>query len=149
LCLCLDDCANASYAPPSAKLAASIHVMRERDIGEDNDTASSGALPKRATTVCLVMPRRRGIRIIAKRVRVAFGKDFHHPAVKVVHRMVNDWFEAAVVFSMSFFNVIFQSDADVSILAAKAHLLRTEHFYVLHRNFCHAICAPVQFLFFG
>ncbi len=50
---------------------------------------------------------------------------------------------------MCFFNVVFQSDAEISILAAEAHLLRSEHFYVLHRNFCYPIRAAVQFLFFG
>jgi hypothetical protein len=90
----------------------------------------------------------RGVRVVTEGVRVPFGEDFHQPAIKVIHRVVHDGFEAAVVFSMSFFNVVFQSDAEISVLAAKAHLLRSEHFYVLHRNFCDAIRAPVQFLFF-
>src|SRR5713101_4379282 len=144
--LCCDDCANA---PPSDKLATSIHAIRERNIDEHNDTVLSGEPQKRATTVCLVLSRRRSVRIIAEGVRVAFRKDFHHPAVKVVHRMIHDGFEAAVVFSMSFFNVVFQSHAEIFLLAAEAHLLRSEHFYILHRNFGYAICAAVQFLFFG
>src|SRR6267143_6941441 len=95
------------------------------------------------------MTRGRGVRVVSERVRVPFGEDFHHPAIKVIHRMVHDWFEAAVVFSMSFFNVVFQSDAEISVLAAEAHLLRSEHLYVLHRNFGYAIRAAMQFLLFG
>src|SRR5258708_13406169 len=148
LCLCGEDCANASNAPPSDKLATSIHVIRERHIDEHNHTPLSGHPQKRAKTVCLVLPRMCGVRIIAERVRVPFGKDFHHPAIKVVHRVIHDGFEAAVVFSMCFFNVIFQTRADVFILAAEAHLLRTEHFYILHRNFCYPVFSAVQFLFF-
>jgi hypothetical protein len=65
-----------------------------------------------------MMPRRRGVRILAKSVRVAIGENFHHPPIKVVDGMVHDGFEAAVVFSMCFFNVVFQSDADIFVLAA-------------------------------
>jgi hypothetical protein len=64
------------------------------------------------------MPRRRGVRILAKAVSIAIGKDFHHPAIKIVHWVVHDGLESAVVFSMSFFNVFFQSDAEIFVLAA-------------------------------
>ncbi len=64
------------------------------------------------------MPRWHGVRVIAERVRVPFGEDFHHPAIKIIDWMIHDWFKAAVVFSMSFFNVVFQSDAEISVLAA-------------------------------
>ncbi len=94
------------------------------------------------------MARGRGVGVIAEGVGVPFGEDLHQPAIKVIDWVIHDWFEAAVIFSMSFFNVVFQSYAEVSVLAAQAHLLRSEHFYVLHRNFCDAIRAPVQFLFF-
>ncbi len=50
---------------------------------------------------------------------------------------------------MSFFNVVFQSDADISVFAAQSNLFRTQHFNILHRNFGHTICAPVEFLFLG
>jgi hypothetical protein len=51
-------------------------------------------------------------------VGIAISKNFDHPAVKVVHGVVHDGFEAAVVLSMSFINVVFQSDAEILVLAA-------------------------------
>jgi hypothetical protein len=65
-----------------------------------------------------MMPRGRGVGILAQGVWVAIGENFHHPAIKIIHWMVHDGLEAAVVFSMSFFNVVFQSDAEISVLAA-------------------------------
>src|SRR3984893_3749808 len=115
---CLDDCAKASNAPPNDKPAMSINATRDRDIETQNNTASWEALQRRAASVRLVMARGRGVRIFAEGVCVPFGKDFHHPAIKVVDRMVHDGFETSVVFSMSFFNVVFQSDAEVFVLAA-------------------------------
>ena len=102
----------------------------------------------RAVGVLLVMARGRDVGVVAEGVGIAVGKDFHHPAVKVVHRVVHDRFETAVIFSMSFFNVVFQSDAEIFLFAPEPYLLRSQHFDVLHRNFRHAIGAPVQFLFF-
>jgi hypothetical protein len=118
------------------------------------DTQIAAKFPRDATHLSaitgeLTLARGRCVRIFAKGVRVTFGKDFHHPAVKVVHGMVHDGFEAAVVFSMSFFNVVFQSNAEIFVLAAQPHLLRSEHFNILHRNFRHPICTAVQFLFLG
>jgi hypothetical protein len=83
-----------------------------------NNTASSEDSQKWPKLQRLVMPRGRGIWILAKNVRVAIGEDFHHPPIKVIHWMVHDWFEAAIVLSMCFFNVVFQSDADIFVLAA-------------------------------
>jgi hypothetical protein len=51
-------------------------------------------------------------------VGIAVGKDFHHPAIKVIDWVIHDGFEAPVVFSMSFFNVVTQSDAEISVFAA-------------------------------
>src|ERR1700733_4423017 len=66
-----------------------------------------------------------GVRIFAEGMRVALRKNLHHPAIKVIHRVVHDGFEPPVVFSMSFLNVITQSDADIFVLAAEAYLLRS------------------------
>src|SRR5579863_3853377 len=66
-----------------------------------------------------------GVRIFAEGMRVALRKNLHHPAIKVIHRVVHDGFEPPVVFSMSFLNVITQSDADIFVLPAEAHLLRS------------------------
>src|SRR5260370_11010772 len=146
---CLDDCATASSAPPNDNPKISIHAAKVRDIEKQNNTAFEESLQKCAACVRLVMAGGRGVRVVTEGVRVPFGEDFHHPAIKVIHRVVHDWFEAAVVFSMSFFNVVFQSDAEISVFAAEAHLLPAEHLYVLHPNFCYAIFAAVQFLFFS
>ena len=78
----------------------------------------------RAFRVLLVMACGRGVGVVAEGVGIPVGKDFHHPAVKVVHRMVHDGFETAVVFSMSFFNVVFQSDAEIFVFAALANPVR-------------------------
>src|SRR5260370_28811157 len=104
---CLDDCAKATNAPPSERLTTSIQAIKERRIEEYNDTALSGEPQKRAASVRLVMARGRGVRVFAQGVRVTFSEDFHQPAIKVIDRVVHNWFETAVVFSMSFFNVIF------------------------------------------
>ena len=146
---CFDDCAKASNAPPNDKPTISIKASRDRDIEIHNNTAFGEEPQKRAASLRLVMARGRGVRIFAQGVRVPFGKDFHHPAIKVIDGVIHDWFEAAVVFSMSFFNVVFQSDAEIFVLAAQAHLLRPEHFNILHRNFGNPVRAAVQFLFFG
>src|SRR6266513_5740508 len=140
---CLDDCAEASKAPPNDNPAMSIKATRDRDIETQNNTASCEALQKQAASVRLMMARGRGVRIFAEGVCVPFGQDFHNPAIKVVDRMVHDGFETAIVFSMSFFNVVSQSDAEVFVLAAYAHLLRPEHLDILHRNFGDPICAAV------
>ena|ERR1700722_15113899 len=66
-----------------------------------------------------------GVRIFAEGMRVALRKNLHHPAIKVIHRVVHDGFEPPVIFSMSFLNVITQSDADIFVLAAEAYLLRS------------------------
>jgi len=94
------------------------------------------------------MTRVRRVRIFTEGVRVAIGEDFHQPAVKIIHRVVHDGFEAAIVFPMSLFNVVFQTDADVSVFAAQPDLLGPKHLDVLHRNFGNAVGAAVQFLLF-
>lgn len=83
-------------------------------------------------TLSSVMPRRSRVRIFTQGVRVSFGEYLHQPAVKVIHRMVHDRFETAVVLSMCFVNVIFQSDANVAVFAAQANLLGPQHLNILH-----------------
>src|SRR5450432_3807535 len=68
-----------------------------RPIGEDAATANS------------VVLRGCGVWIFAEGMSIAFSEDLHHPAIKVIDRVVHDGFEATVVFSMSFLNVITQS----------------------------------------
>src|SRR6266550_4734707 len=90
-----------------------------------------------------------GVGVFNEGVRVPFGKDLHHPTIKIIDWMIHDWSEAAVGFSMSFFIVVFQSDAEIFVLSAEAYLLWSEHFDVLHGNLGFPVCAAVQFLFFG
>ena len=66
-----------------------------------------------------------GVGIVTERVGIAVGKNFHHPAIKVIHRVVHDGFESTIVFSMSFLNVVFQPDADISVFAAQSDLFRS------------------------
>src|SRR2546423_12031063 len=87
------------------------------------------------------MACRHGVGVVTEGVRVPFGKDLHHPTIKIIDWMIHDRFEAAVVFSMSFFNVVFPSDAEIFVFAAEAYLLWSEHFNVLHRNLRYPACA--------
>src|SRR2546423_12496506 len=95
------------------------------------------------------MACRHGVGVVTEGVRVPFGKDLHHPAIKIIDWMIHDRFEAAVGFSMSFFNVVFQSDAEIFVLAAEGYLLWAEHFYFLHGNLGYPGCAAVEFPFFA
>ena len=90
-----------------------------------------------------------GIRIFAERVRVAIRKDLHHPAIKIIDRMIHDGTETAVIFSMSLLNVITQSNAQIFLFAPQPHLFRPQHFNVLHGNLGNPIGAPVQFPLLG
>src|SRR6266478_4131840 len=96
----------------------SISATSDRNIEAQNNTPFAESPEKRALGVLSVMARGRGVRVIAEGVDVPFREDFHQPAIKVIDWVIHDWFEAAVVFSMSFFNVVFQSYAEVSVLAA-------------------------------
>ena len=119
------------------------------------DAASRATLTRDAATAreaCakfLAVWRGRGVRIFAEGVRVAFSENFHHPAVKVIHGMIHDGPESSIVFAMCFFNVVFQSDAEIAIFAALFHLLRPQHLYILHRNFGYAVRPAVELLLFG
>ena len=73
----------------------------------------------------LVLASWHGVRIFAERAGIAFRQNFHHPSIKVVHRMIHDGFESSVVFAVSFLNVVFQSYANVFVFAAQANLIRS------------------------
>src|SRR5208283_3439785 len=66
-----------------------------------------------------------GVRILAESGSVTFGEDFHHPAIKVIDRVVHDGLESTIVLAMSFLNVVFQSDAEIPVFAAQLDLFRT------------------------
>src|ERR1700730_18599544 len=86
--------------------------------------ANSGTKPGTSVAASVVPGCGRVVRIFAEGMRIALREDLHHPAIKVIHRVVHDGFEPPVVFSMSFLNVITLSDADIFVLSAEAHLLR-------------------------
>src|SRR4029077_111540 len=121
------DCARTSGAPLESSANASITAHTPRI------TAAA------CLAAILAMPRGRRVWVFAESVGIALREDLHHPAIKVIHWVVHDGFETPVVFSMSFFNVVFQSDAEIFFFAAKPYLLRSQHFNVLHRNFRHSI----------
>src|SRR5205823_4648594 len=83
--LCCDDCARASIAPPRDKAAISTNVTSERNIDKQNNTAFRELSEKYAACVRLVMACGRGVRVVAEGMRIAFGKNFHHPSVKIIH----------------------------------------------------------------
>src|SRR5260370_35940147 len=95
----------------------SINATRDRDIEEQNNTVLCERPQKRAARGRLVMPRWHGVRVIAERVRVPFGEDFHHPAIKIIDWMIHDWFKAAGVFALRFFYVFFESEGRHPVLA--------------------------------
>ena len=57
------------------------------------------------------------VRIFAERGGISVGENLDHPAIEVIHRMIHDGFESAVVLAMGFLNVFFQSNAEISVLA--------------------------------
>src|SRR5260370_41367405 len=108
----MDDCATASNAPPKDRVKISINATRGRAIRTQNNTALAEALQMRTASVCLTMTRGGGVGVVAQGVGVPFGEDFHQPAIKIIDWVIHDRFEAAVVFSMEFFNFIYRSDAE-------------------------------------
>jgi hypothetical protein len=69
-----------------------------------DNTAAAAA--QRFHAASLVLARGSGVRVLAEGVGITFREDFHQPAIKVIHWMVHDGFEAPVVLSVSFFNVV-------------------------------------------
>src|ERR1700737_426534 len=105
-----------------AWLAASIEPTRSRHAA--TATARAWDMRKRGnksvlqSQTSLALARGASVRVFPQELGVAIGEDFHQPPIKVVHRVVHDGLEATVILSMSFVNVITQSDAYISIFAA-------------------------------
>src|SRR5258707_1407024 len=93
------------------------------------DRAITARRPREPTadrpTTFLLASAGRSVGIFAEGMCIAVGKDLHHPAIKVIHRVVHDGLEAPVVLSMSFLNVVPQTIANIFVLASQLHLLRT------------------------
>jgi hypothetical protein len=83
----------------------------------------------------LVPQNGRGIRIFSKRVALALGEDLHHPVMEIIHRMILNRSEAAVIFLAGFVEITAQSVTDVIVLAAQSNLLGPQQLNVLHGNF--------------
>ena len=60
--------------------------------------------------------------------------------------MIQDGFEAAIVFLPSFIQVVAQSYANVFILSSHSHVFGPKHLDVLHGYFGHPLGAPMQLL---
>ena len=62
-----------------------------------------------AARFMLMAQNRGGIGIIAEDFGVSATQNFHHPVIKIIHRMGENRLETAIVFFMSLFNVVTQS----------------------------------------
>ena len=118
----LRDCAKASKEPTDGSEIIRSSAIADRAIADCKGPIAPRKCAERGMALnkwrVLIMARGSGVGIFSERVRIAFTQNFHHPAVKIIDGMVHDGLEAAVVFSMSFLNVIFQSDAKILIFAA-------------------------------
>jgi hypothetical protein len=81
-----------------------VWLRASEPASKSDNTAAAAA--QRFHAVQLVLARGSGVGILAEGVGIAFCKDFHQPAIKVIDWVVHDGFEAPIVLSMSFFNVI-------------------------------------------
>src|SRR5215470_16576212 len=108
-----------------------LELCAEESIANANRTARTTAsvMPTRETQENLREEKLAladgSVRIFAERVGVTLRQNFHHPAVKIVHGVIHDWFEATVVFAMSFLNVVFQSNTKIFVFSAQANLFRS------------------------
>src|SRR5258708_24407858 len=84
----------------------------------NNDSTAAAAATlfqaaARLRTATLALACGTGVGILSEGVGIAFRKNFHHPAIKVIDWMVHDGLETPVVLSMSFFNVVTKADAKI------------------------------------
>src|SRR5260370_39362467 len=103
--------------PASRQTARTMAMRRETRRG---GAAAAARLASNNATAASAsgLARRTGVGILAEGVRVAFRENLHQPPIEVIHRVVPDGFEASIVLSMGFFNVIPQSDAEIPIFTA-------------------------------
>src|SRR5207302_641286 len=106
------------------------------------DTSSPGVL----NTSKLAPQNRRGIGILAEVFWVSLAQNFDHPIVEIIDRMAQDRLKTPVIFFVSLFDIIPQTQANVLMFASQTDLIRTEHFNILHGNLGDAIRPPVQIL---
>ena len=68
----------------------------------------------------------RGVRIFSEGLGVAFGKYFHEPMMKVIHWMLVNRTEAAIIFLARLIEIPAQSAANIFMLAGDANILRPQ-----------------------
>ena len=74
----------------------------------------------------LVPQNGRGIGIFSKGLRISLGENFQQPVMEVIHGMILNRAEAAIVFFAGFVNVAAQPVADVLVFAAQTNVLGPE-----------------------
>src|ERR1700722_11376740 len=118
-CFSLDADAEAFFSAVFG-FAVSVGVATKRPAEKIRQAA---AAPTKRTAnfipAFLVPQNGRGIRIFSEGFNVTLTEDFHQPVMKVVHRMVLNRAEAAVVFFAGFIDFSTQSVTDVFVLAAQ------------------------------
>src|SRR5579864_8458697 len=96
---------------PASKQMRKATTMRRETRSSGAGDAARPASRNAAATSTSGLARRTGVGILAEGVWVAFRENLHQPPIEVIHRVVHDGFEASIVLSMGFFNVIPQPDA--------------------------------------
>src|SRR5579872_2877915 len=91
----------------------------------------------------------RRIWIFSEGFIVSLSQNFHHPAVEVIHRMIENRAKAAIVFLTGLIEITTQPMTDILVFTAQANVLWPQKLDVLHAYFSSPICAAVQFLQFG
>ncbi len=71
----------------------------------------------------LVPQNGRGIGIFSEGLRISLGENFQHPVMEVIHGMILNRAEAAIVFFAGFVNVAAQPVTDVFVFAAQSNVL--------------------------
>src|SRR5260370_8542440 len=113
------------------------------------DREATAFRPRPLSLTELPPQRRRGIRILAEGRWVSLAQNFHHPVIEIIDGVIQDRLKTPVIFFVSLLNIISQTHANVFMFASQADVVGTEHLDILHGNFGHTICPPVQVLLFG
>ena len=95
-------------APIEPTSRQTTRKMATRPETRSSDAGAAARLVSGDATApaALSVARRTGVGIVAEGVWVAFRENLHQPPIEVIHRVVHDGFEASIVLSMGFFNVI-------------------------------------------
>src|ERR1700730_13420863 len=98
--------------------------------------AGENASPPRVPPVSRLAPQnRRRIGILAQGLWVSLTQDLNHPVIEVIDGVDQDRLKTPVIFFVSLFNIISQTQANVFMFASQTNVVGTEHFNILHGNF--------------